>query len=436
MKNVVVAGAAACVALAAFRVVAPTCCNPTLRWTPQSYTYKFTYDAGVSQQERTDFENRTASGSGRWNDMFDERNDGTTVTADAQGTITIEVSANHNDLQWSCDPTCGTEGAHTVIEVPLEWVDGTKGETDVIVDMQHEFGHRLGYEQDCTCDSLMGDPCQGVTDFTSCDLEMFDDDIGPVDTDGDGYSPNSDPPDQDCDDSNDQIYPGAWNPHCQNPESMDTEEDWDCSGVPDVYEEWCSPTPIVVDVLGNGFGLTSRAEGVQFDWGGNGVGILLSWTSAGSDDAWLVLDRDGNGVIGSSLELFSNVAPQPTQVAKDRNGFRALAVFDTPEAGGNANNWIDPGDAVFGGLRLWQDRNHDGWSQADELMGLTSAGIQRISLDFRESRRQDRSGNWFRYRAKVDNNRNRDGGPWAYDVYLGTWAERAPHKSGGKQPNP
>lgn len=181
----------------------------------------------------------------------------------------------------------------------------------------------------------------------------------------------------------------------------------------------CQPwniTPIVIDVDGSGFSLTDAKHGVPFDFFGIEKAYQLSWTPQNSTNAFLVLDRNGNGTIDSGRELFGNMTPQPK--SSDANGFLALAEFDESTNGGNGDRVIDHRDTIYGSLRLWQDSNHNGVSDAAELHSLAALGVATLELDYKLSKKTDKYGNQFRYRAKIKDGKGEHAGRWAWDVIL------------------
>ena len=180
-------------------------------------------------------------------------------------------------------------------------------------------------------------------------------------------------------------------------------------------------SPIIIDTAGDGIALTTLADGVRFDLNNDGVVERVAWTSNQSNDGWLSLDRNGNGLIDNGAELFGNYTPQPQPPSgQERNGFLALAEYDKPSNGGNGDGVITSADSVFSSLRIWQDINQNGVSETAELKTLLVLAIAIIELDYKYAKRIDEFGNQFRYRAKVKDEPGNQLGRWAWDVFVVT----------------
>ena len=139
---------------------------------------------------------------------------------------------------------------------------------------------------------------------------------------------------------------------------------------------WAAPRrdPLILDLNGNGIETVAPnlANPILFDHNGNGIKTGTGWVAA--TDGFLVLDRNGNGTIDNGTEMFGD----STQLAAGGNaadGFAALAGQDS-----NADGVVNALDANFASLKVWQDLNQDGISQAGELKTLAELGIASLNL--------------------------------------------------------
>lgn len=139
--------------------------------------------------------------------------------------------------------------------------------------------------------------------------------------------------------------------------------------VPPAIEEPAIAPPIVFDFDGDGAALVSLADSTtRFDMDGDGIADRTGWIESG--DAFLALDRNGNGSIDGIAEI---------SFVQDRQGAKTdlegLVAFDN-----DGNGRLDGGDTRFVEFKLWFDRNGNGVTDAGELLSLAEAGITSLSL--------------------------------------------------------
>lgn len=132
--------------------------------------------------------------------------------------------------------------------------------------------------------------------------------------------------------------------------------------------------PLIIDLGEEGIKLTDVENGVYFDLDNNGFAEKTAWI--GTEDGFLALDINGNGIIDNGGELFGDQF-----VMHDGNisetGFEALSSLDE-----NYDGIIDENDAVFEKLCVWIDSNHNGNTDENELKTLTESGIVSIDLNY------------------------------------------------------
>ncbi|HVG24690.1 MAG TPA: hypothetical protein VND45_11090 [Thermoanaerobaculia bacterium] len=152
-------------------------------------------------------------------------------------------------------------------------------------------------------------------------------------------------------------------------------------------------SPIVLDLSGDGYRMTSVADGVTFDLRNDGQARLVAWTRHDTQQAFLGLDRDGNGMIDNGGELFGNYTPLQSG-ALAQNGFEALRELDE-----NGDRKVDELDPAWQSLVLWTDENHDGVSSPGECQPIAASVVVALETDYRHIGRSDRWNNYYSYMA-------------------------------------
>ena len=124
--------------------------------------------------------------------------------------------------------------------------------------------------------------------------------------------------------------------------------------------------PIVLDLDGDGVEFVSRADGVTFDYAGDGTPESTAW--AGRDDGLLAIDLNGDGIVNDGSEIVFG--------GNGLTDLQGLAIsYDS-----NHDGVLDASDSAFAQFGVWQDANGNGVTDADEFRSLVEMGITSVDL--------------------------------------------------------
>ncbi|HJU90794.1 MAG TPA: hypothetical protein VJ672_15500 [Gemmatimonadaceae bacterium] len=138
------------------------------------------------------------------------------------------------------------------------------------------------------------------------------------------------------------------------------------------------PSVVILDMSGDGVNLDGTAKTSLL----TGGPVSARWTTAGSDDAFLLVDATSLRAAGVSLMNSSKEALEGSQLFRDglrvkdpggkesviSDGWQLLGVLDS-----NQDGKIDSSDPAWGSLRLFVDKNADGTINPGELTAVAEA---------------------------------------------------------------
>jgi hypothetical protein len=138
-----------------------------------------------------------------------------------------------------------------------------------------------------------------------------------------------------------------------------------------LYTQWDIAqrvSPIVLDLNGDGIKYIAynsyTGMNVHFDIDNDGFSEGIEWLSG--SDGFLVRDLNANGKIDNQNEMLGD---------NGSTAYEKLAQYDT-----NFDGKIDSSDTSFSTLKIWQDANSNGRTDAGELTTLAAKNIASLSL--------------------------------------------------------
>ncbi|HRJ66189.1 MAG TPA: hypothetical protein PLW48_03565 [Alphaproteobacteria bacterium] len=141
----------------------------------------------------------------------------------------------------------------------------------------------------------------------------------------------------------------------------------DTNDSPDITET--APSALAFDLTGNGVSLSKLGDKGNAYWKADPDSPFAqrsAWMTDGT--GFLAFDINANGYIDDNTELFGTFY---------NHGFEILAIYDS-----NDDKTITNEDQIWSKLRIWVDKNKNGFSDAKELHTLDSLLISSINLSY------------------------------------------------------